>query len=236
VSRNQRYQVDHRQVVGDARGERYWWHKTDDLPAALNHDPDPEDISHGALDMRYQEELQRNFWRLNPLATAAGEPIPFEDAQLGRFANTFLEVIAAGPNFAHDIAGAQTTPDSNGLVSDNSLCDDWLSLAIADANVYRKCYDMSLKVVNVTATQLNPQPYLTIGNHSALLANKRYFKPVTNSDLTSGSLSPSAAGDPFGYVFDAQHAQNIVYRAVVRTKPAGEPVSCVRWQVVVPLA
>jgi hypothetical protein len=38
-------------------------------------------------------------------------------------------------------------------------------------------------------------------------------QPVSQTDLTSASGAPPAAGNPFGYVFPAQGVQNVVYRA-----------------------
>ena len=44
------------------------WNYEDDLPS--DHDPHPEDLDHGAMDMSYVGLFFRNFGRLNACGTA----------------------------------------------------------------------------------------------------------------------------------------------------------------------
>jgi hypothetical protein len=171
VSRIQHYFVRNLQQHGD----RYFWHHREGGPCGTK--CGAEDIHHGALDMGYIGLLRRNLDRLNAQAIlqVEGEPIELDDSQLSRFANTFLEEIASEPNFAAAVDGRDHSADNNGY------CHDWLSLSIVNASVYRACKDASLRVVN------GSQPYLGIGNHSALLRDKwasQPFPPPTNCTVT----------------------------------------------------
>lgn len=166
VSRLHRNFVNRLETVGSGETARFFWHYNDGLPDAIpTYD---EDTSHGALDMRGLEVLRANFDRLNAAVTAAGEPIVLDGTHLRRFANTFLQKIAAGSNFAEDVLGNTANP----VDKYNFACDGWMNLAVADVRVYHKCHEVSLRVVN------GGQPYLGIGNHSALLMNKRWL-PAT---------------------------------------------------------
>jgi hypothetical protein len=118
--------------------------------------------------MRYVELLRRDVGRLNAVSASVGEPIAFDHSHLQRFARTFLRQIAMGRrNFARDVAGRAVKPPTPPDYY-NGQCDGWVNLAIADSQVYRVCQSMSLRVAN------GAQPYLSVGNHSALLMNKRY--------------------------------------------------------------
>lgn len=158
VSRQHRYFMNRVQNPGNPR---FWWHYSDDLPPGIEYHA--EDTSHGALDMRYLDLLRRNFDRLNVVPTSVGEPIPLNSTHLRAFANTFLQRIAVGRHFKDDVDGDTADP----IDRQNGNCDGWMNLAIADVNVYHRCHEMSLRIVN------GQQPYLSIGNHSALLMNKR---------------------------------------------------------------
>lgn len=162
-----------------------------------------EDTSHGSLDMIYLDVLRTNFDRLNPAAASAGEPIPLDVPQLRRFAKTFLEEIASGTNFAYDVDGNHLTDPAH-VTDYDGMCNGWVGLAAADTAVFRVCRDMTLKIVqdapDVEDPVLEPgqrtppppacqrygtchpkhtqvgasQPFLSIGNHAALLASKRF--------------------------------------------------------------
>jgi PASTA domain len=163
VSRLHRNFTNSLQTVGSGDTARFFWHFNDGVP-----NPSAEDTSHGALDMRGLEVLRANFARLNAAATAAGEPMVLNETHLRRFANTFLQKVAAGSNLAENIDGIAGDPAAL-----NGLCDGWMNLAIVNVQVYHKCHEVSLRVVN------GGQPYLSIGNHSALLMNKRWLPPPT---------------------------------------------------------
>ena len=167
VSRFQRFFVDHLITgVDEVTGSPlFYWNYSDGGPSTH-----AEDVGHGALDMRYLDVLRRNFDRLNA-AVAPREPIALDNWYLTRFANTFLWGIAqhqgipwgtpGSTDFAHDVYGNNPGPGNN------TECDGWVSLAVVDASVYSICREVSLRLID------NGQPYLTIGNHSALLMNKR---------------------------------------------------------------
>jgi hypothetical protein len=201
VSRQQRYFVNHLQTIADSpNGERFLWHHADDLPQGVNYHP--EDTSHGALVMRYLELLRRNFDYLNALPTSVGEPIPLDSSHLRRFANTFLQKIAIGTNFANNVAGDA----ANQVDLRNSESDGWMSLAVADMKVYYTCHNVTLRIVN------RSQPYLTIGNHSALLMNKRFAGRYLYFERSRPFEAPAAVGTPSGIVFPALGCTNVVYR------------------------
>ncbi len=181
VSRQQRYFVNRlhpltpRPTICGALVASFCWHYSDELPPGIDYRA--EDTSHGSLDMRYLELLRRDFDRLNVRPASVGEPIAMTDQFLRGFANTFLHVIAAGTHFKKGVAGG--TPSQEDSL--NGLCDGWVSLAAADLNVYHRCHDVTLRIVN------GKQPYLGIGNHSALLMNKR-FLPEPPGILTGTGL------------------------------------------------
>jgi hypothetical protein len=167
VSRFQRFFVDHLRTGLDdlGRGQYFVWNYADGGPSTH-----AEDIGHGSLDMRYLDVLRRNFVRLNA-AVAPGEPIALDSSHLVRFVNTFLLNIAqpmgltwtpGSSDLAHDVYGNDPGARNNGE------CDGWVSLAVAGGSVYTICREVSLRVID------NSQPYLTIGNHSALLMNKQF--------------------------------------------------------------
>ncbi|MGA8027242.1 MAG: hypothetical protein WB992_08845 [Bryobacteraceae bacterium] len=202
VSRVYRFVVNRLQPVADARGDRYHWNYQDDQPSCVR--VQAEDVRHGALDMRYLEVLRAAFDRLNAEASKAGEPIPLDLPQLRHFANTFLEEIAPGQNFNEDVDGRPDNPDSNGIWEDNANCDGWVNLAVADPNVYRICHDASLNIVS------NSQPYLNIGNHSALLAAKPFSAGLVSASGKVTFLRVNEVGTGFGSPIEFLDAEAIV--------------------------
>ena len=211
VAREQRYFANRLQIKNDAaQGERYSWHYEDDVP-----DPHAED-GHANLDMVYLDLLRQNLDRLNTVAQPAGEPIQMDDAMLRRFANTFLQEYArpseidSGGNIRFDVGGRSDTDVGKPADASDSLCDGWVTLAVVDATVYRMCRDVMLRVGAPDADGVR-QPYLSIASHAALLANKPFSAPVRNVDLTQGT-GVTAGGDPIGWVFAAQDAQDVVFR------------------------
>ena len=193
VSRLHRNFINSLETVGSGDTARFFWHYSEGVPSS--DDRNAED-GHAALDMRGLEVLRANFDRLNAAATAAGAPIVLDGTHLRRFANTFLQKIAAGSNFAEDVAGAPADP----VDGRNYTCDGWANLAVADTRVYHKCHEVSLRVVN------GWQPYLSIGNHSALLMNKRWLPTqllvpdVRGKTLAEASGALVAAGFARGTV------------------------------------
>ena len=218
LARHQRYFLNRVWTVDTTEGVQYRWNYNDDVPS-----PHREDAGHGNLDMLYMSALRGSRDRLNTITTPAGEPIPLDDGHRRRFANTFLALIAppsdidAGGNLNCDVDGIRDCPRK---VRDpqyfNSTTDGWVNLAAVDPTVYRIVRD----VVQRQYTKDDPwnaaplaQHDLSIANHSALLANKRYSREITDLNLTQLSGSPPADSDPFGWVFAAQDVQNLTYRA-----------------------
>ena len=172
VTRLQRYFANRLRLES---GDHYQWHYNDDVP-----DPHVENSSHANLDMFYLDVLRRSRTRLDAHVAPRGEPIPLNDTMLRRFANTFLQQIARpadidrGGNVRGNVAGDPTEPDKNGRTDRfNYSLDGWVTLAVADATVYRLCRDILLR----TSTRVGQpglfQEYLGAGTHAALLANKR---------------------------------------------------------------
>ncbi len=202
VSRFHRYLVNRLQTVADARGDRYRWNYQDDQPSCVG--VHAEDINHGALDTRYIEVLRGAFDRINAPASKAGEPIPLDLPQLRRFANTFLEEIAPGPNFNDDIDGKPAQPDSNGIWEDNASCDGWVNLAVAAPSVYPICRAATLQIVN------NSQPNLTVGSHSALLADKPFSASLVSASGRITFLRVNDIGTGYGSPVEFLDAEVII--------------------------
>ena len=202
VSRFHRYFTNRTHVVSDPRGDRLTWHYQDDQPSCVG--LHAEDANHGAYDIRYLGELRASFDRINSAATSGGEPIPMTLTQLDQFANTFLEEIAPGANFNGDVNGTAATADSQGLWEDNADCDGWVYLAVADARAWGVCHDVSLRVIN------SSQPYLTIGNHSALLATKTFSASLLSATGKVTFLRVNDLGTGFGTPIEFLDAEVIV--------------------------
>jgi len=166
ISRFHRYFVHGMQTRTDPNGDRFFWHYQDDQPSCVK--LDAEDVEHGALDMRYLGVLLASPDRLKAQAAALGEPIPLDGPQLEHFANTFLEEVVRGEHLSAFIDGRASSPNDVGVWENDALCDGWVNLAAANPKVYRVCRDITLRMVG------GGQPNLNIGNHSALLMNKRF--------------------------------------------------------------
>jgi len=136
------------------------WFYMENLPP--NHGPHLEDLDHGSMDMSYVDLFLRNYGRLNLTAQRLNEPLALTNWQA--IAGTFVKN-TQGSNFKHDIGGH----DEPAPYVANSRCEGWLALTRADAKVYQACHDVSLRIVD------GAQPYLDIGNHSALLASKQFL-------------------------------------------------------------
>ena len=115
-----------------------------------------------------------------PQVAPAGEPILLNAPMQGRFANTFLHVgrpaeIDRGGHVRGNVHGDPTEPDKAGRTDVfNYSLDGWVTLAVADATVYRLCRDVLLRTSGPRLGQPGLfQEYLGIGTHAALLANKR---------------------------------------------------------------
>jgi len=203
VSRFYRYFVNRTHVVSDSLGDRFTWHYQDDQPSSIK--LYPEDVSHGASDIRLVEVLRASFDRINAAATSGGEPIPMDLTQLDHFANTFLEEIAPGTNFNADVNGAAAKPDpKTGQYDDDGDCDGWVDLSVADPRVWGICHDITLRVLNES------QPYLTMGNHSALLATKAFSASLLSATGKITFLRVNDVGTGFGTPIDFLDAEVIV--------------------------
>ena len=114
-------------------------------------DPHVENSSHANLDMFYLDVLRRNRRRLDTQVAPGGEPIRLNASMLGRFANTFLHVarpaeIDRGGHVRGNVHGDPTEPDKTGRTDVfNYSLDGWVTLAVADATVYRLCRDILLR-------------------------------------------------------------------------------------------
>jgi hypothetical protein len=175
VARHQRYFVNRLHIEQNAgQGDRYWWHYNDDVP-----DPHVED-GHANLDMLNVEVLRRGFDRLNPMAAAFGEPIALDDAMRQRFANTFLEEIGRpteidnGGDLRFDVGGRSNGDVDRPSDNSNSQFDGWVNLASVEPTIYRICSEVGLRIRGAN----NSQPYLTIADHAALLANKQFAPQI----------------------------------------------------------
>ena len=202
VSRFHRFIANRTHVVSDSRGDRFTWHYQDDQPSCVK--LYAEDVEHGAYDIRYLEELRASFDRINSAASAAGEPIPMDLTELDHFANTFLEEIAPGAHFNADVDGAAAKGDSNGLWEDDADGDGWVALAFADPRVWGVCRDVTLQAINDT------QPYLSIGNHSGLLAAKGFSASLLSATGKVTFLRVNDLGTGFGSPVDFLDAEVIV--------------------------
>jgi hypothetical protein len=208
ATRHQRYFFDRLQVKHDAaQGERYWWRYNDDVVRMHT-----EDTNHGSLDMRYVWVLGEAADRLNAVVGPINETIPLNDGILRRFANSFLEQVArpgeidAGGDFRGDLDARSATDMGKPATYYDPLCDGWVDLASVDATVFRMCRDMTTRVVN------HAQPNLTIANHSDLLLNKRFARPIADIRLTFSVGAPTASSDPTAWVFAAGNVQDVAYR------------------------
>jgi hypothetical protein len=164
----------------DGPGGRLSWNGADLVPEGIR--IEVEDTSHGELTLRYLGVLHRNSARLNGALPPGEAPI---DLTLMRrqLRRTFLEKVARGNDFAHRVDGSRVADDAPDKY--NHCCAGWLDLigddASADAQIFEKCRDVLLRVVNRKGDdgQLHPvQAYLLNINHAALLAHKVGLTPA----------------------------------------------------------
>jgi hypothetical protein len=170
MPRQQRYFVDHLNPEGlrdhdPCKNHVCWYYNG--APGTPN--TDPEDTDHGSMDMSYVGLYLRDFERLRAAAERFHEEFSLDPSQ---FARTFVDTIApntnvTGQNFKSDVAGQQNKKDAP--EKSNSRCEGWLELTRADLRVWNLCQEMSLRIVD------GQQPYLSIGNHSALLMSKQFL-------------------------------------------------------------
>lgn len=211
VTRYQRFWRDKLEVAPAGPGDGFYW--AYQIRDGSRH----EDTVHGIYEMLYLDVLGRNLSRL-AAQVPRGEPLALAPSDPHRFANTFLGRIAIDTNFRYDIDGNKPKPNEHPDDYANIACYGWGLLSAADARVYDRCAEVTLRVVD------GAQPYLTIGAHATLLAEKQYRRQAVHEDLTTSRCLPTVvgrpawcpprpAGTPFGYAFDAQGVTNVVYRA-----------------------
>jgi len=212
VARHQRYFFHNlRYQVDPAQGTRVEWNYNEDVAH-----PGVEDESHGNLEMFYASVLRSAMERMNAVTAPAGEPIPMEDAVMRRFANAFLQQVARPDEID---AGSDVRCHVDGLdhgCTDPTVYDSvtfgWVGLASVDPTVYRIVRELSLRQTTRDRDHRFLQRDLTIGNHAALLATKRFSRDLTDVDLTALTHSTPAGSDPFGWVFAANDVQDLAFR------------------------
>ena len=153
------------------------WNYADGIPSALIRG---ETTSHGDYSMRYMGVLHRSVERLNAaLARAGQEPLDLIETRQ-RFTRTFLVRITSGHDLRHKVDGSLKDGDARDAY--NAVCAGWLDLAGVDPDVYHRCRDIVLRIVD---TNDGPQQtYLNSGNHASLLFNKpRGGDPTTVPDV-----------------------------------------------------
>ena len=176
----------------------FTWHYIDDNPSSVMLSHALDDLSHGALEMRYLGLVWSNIDRLNALLASSlygVDKIDLSAGDMWMLANTFLSVLVkentdanglVHTHLASDLTGALNSPIDAG----DDLCDGWLNLAQFNSLVYNKCettvlhlWDPSIDPVDNNGQRvINPfaystdQPHLFVGIHSALLALKQFRK------------------------------------------------------------
>jgi hypothetical protein len=158
--------------------QRYSWKYNGGVPAEKTH---TEDTSHANLDLFYLDVLWQGLGRLNATLPADAS-ILLDDTMRQRFANTFLQQIArpreidTGGNLRSNVEGrAAGDSGKGGPDYYNRSWDGWIHLAAVDPTVYEMCRNVGLRT---DATGYS-QPYLSVGNHAALLFNKRWQRTPT---------------------------------------------------------
>jgi hypothetical protein len=212
VARHQRYFFHNLRYPHDtAQGTHVEWNYNEDAPT-----PGVEDASHGNLDMFYVSVLRNAVERMNAVTAPAGEPIPLDDAVVRRFANTYLQEIArpaeidAGGNVHCHVDG--TSHSCADPTVYNSVSFGWAGLASVDPTLYRIVRELALRQTERGRDHRLLQRDLTMGNHAALLATKRFSRDLIDVDLTKLTGSKSASSDPFGWVFAGQDVQDVTFR------------------------
>ena len=146
ATRHMRY-FSRRLHVRNGSAPRYTWNYNDDVP-----DPHVEDTAPANLDMFHVDVLRRGLDRLDAIVAPMGEPIPLDDSVMRRLANTFLQQIARpaeidrGGDVRGNVNGDATEEKDGKRDRNNPVLDGWLSLAVADATVYRVCRDVLLRI------------------------------------------------------------------------------------------
>jgi hypothetical protein len=156
--------------------DRFVWNYADGIPGDLVR---LENTSHGDLSMRYIGVLHRSVEVLNAALAASGqEPIDLIETRQ-RFMRTFVVKIAARHDLAHKVDGSVGDRARDHY---NSTCAGWLDLAGLDPDVYHRCRDILLRIVE--GDEGPHQKYLNSGNHASLLFNKpRGGAPTTVPDV-----------------------------------------------------
>lgn len=145
---------------------------------------DTEDTSHGELSMRYLGVLHRNSDRINRALPPGQAPIDLRQMRR-QLRMTFLRV-GRGHDLAHLVDGSFS--DDTPRDHYNHVCNGWLDLTGDDARVYDKCRGVALRVVD------GKQPYLGIGTHASLLANKPTSPAPTQAIVPDvRDISPASA-------------------------------------------
>jgi hypothetical protein len=144
----------------DGPAGRLDWHGADGVPSRF---VSTEDTSHGELSMRFLGVLHRNADRINRALPPGQAPIDLTGMRR-QLRSTFLTKVGRGVDLAHDVAG--TFDGDQKRDHFNGTCNGWLDLTGNDARVHEKCREVTTRMVD------GAQPYLSIGGHASLLANK----------------------------------------------------------------
>jgi len=199
--------------------DRFVWNYADGIPDDLIR---LENTSHGDLSMRYLGVLRRSIEPLNAVLAASGqEPIDLT-ATRRRFMRTFVTKIATGHDLAHKVDG---TVGDRARDYYNSTCAGWLDLADLDPDVYHRCRDIVLRIVD--GDDGRHQKYLNSGNHAALLLNKPRGGPPTTVPDVVHQVWQSAASEIRNARLEPWFTGEVVTGAWVDTQrpPAGAIVA-----------
>jgi hypothetical protein len=184
------------------------WNYADGIPEVIG--LRTEDTGHGGFSMRYLAVLHRSIERINGALLDAGhEPIDV-DWMRRAAANTFVFKVGAGQDLAHDVDGS-FHDEAEDPYKGNRSCNGWLDLAGVDHRVYYRCREIVLRVVDDPKQGPGPQPYLTVGSHASLLANK----PALTGRLVPRSVehgTPPASGAPTAWSVHSLGGYSIAYR------------------------
>jgi len=184
VGRYHRWFMQHVKSLSTGPVRFYYWNHAEERPAGVN--TNPEDTSHGDLDMIYLNIFRENYARLNAVTSDWNEPLPpLGSSELEKFANTFLLKIASGYHFAKYVTGRPADPAD---YYDGS-CVGWVTLTVANRDVFSRCQTVAHRVVN------GQQPKLGIGNHAALLMSKQLL-PGHQPREEAGPLSRGVTTRP----------------------------------------